>query len=196
MSECGFCGGQIQQTLVDEEVRIGRRSIVVEVECAVCQECGEQFFLPGQMDAALARASRAIRLREGLLQPDEIRGIRDELRMTQREFENLLGVGRKTVVRWENGTVFQNRATDNLLRILRDVPAVRPYLSSLGAHDREWSMVLPPVVSTEDNLKWYGGLEPSHLWTAIAGDCAEAAFSSDVEEKGYTVRHGYLKDAA
>jgi DNA-binding transcriptional regulator YiaG len=43
-------------------------------------------------------------------------------------FERVLRVGPKTVVRWERGTVFQNRATDTLLRMIRDVPAAREYL--------------------------------------------------------------------
>ncbi len=54
--------------------------------------------------------------------PEEIRGIREEFELSQAAFEQLLGVGAKTVVRWEKGTVFQNKSTDSLLRIVRQFP--------------------------------------------------------------------------
>ena len=36
----------------------------------------------------------------------------------------------KTVVRWEKGTVFQNAATDALLRLVRDLPGAAEYLAA------------------------------------------------------------------
>jgi HTH-type transcriptional regulator/antitoxin MqsA len=85
------------------------------------------------MDATLRRASEAIRREEGLLMPDEIRGIRHHLGLTQEAFEKLLGVGPKTVVRWEKGTVFQNRSTDSLLRVVRAEPGAVLFLARLRA---------------------------------------------------------------
>jgi HTH-type transcriptional regulator/antitoxin MqsA len=81
------------------------------------------------MAATQRRASDAIRAEEGLLSAREIREIREELGLTQQGLERLLGVGPKTVVRWERGTVFQNRSTDSLLRVLRAFPEASGFLA-------------------------------------------------------------------
>lgn len=116
---CHICDGEAIPVREVREYAIGRRSAPVADEFMRCQACGEEFYLPGQMDAVQTRASAAIREREGLLQPQEIREIREGLDLSQADFERLLGVGPKTVVRWEKGTVFQNKATDALLRLLK-----------------------------------------------------------------------------
>lgn len=116
---CHVCDGDAIPTSEEREYTIGRRSAVVRDEFMRCPVCAEEFYLPGQMDAVQRRASAAIRDEEGLLLPEEIRAIREGLGLSQADFERLLGVGPKTVVRWEKGTVFQNKATDALLRLLR-----------------------------------------------------------------------------
>ncbi len=63
--------------------------------------------------------------------PQEIRDVRKRLGLTQHAFEKLLGVGPKTVVRWERGTVFQNRSTDSLLRVIDVVPESAQFLARL-----------------------------------------------------------------
>lgn len=128
-TECGICGGDAVLSTQDREVFVGKRSAVVEDEFFRCERCGEGFYEPGQMDASMRKASTAIRGEVGLLLPEEIGAIRQSLDLSQAAFETLLGVGAKTVVRWEKGTVFQNQATDELLRTLRDVPGVAEYLA-------------------------------------------------------------------
>lgn len=119
MSEiCHVCDGEVISVREVREYTIGRRSAVVEDEFMRCEACAEEYYAPGQMDAVQRRASAAIREQEGLLLPEEIRAIREDLGLSQADFERLLGVGPKTVVRWEKGTVFQNKATDALLRLV------------------------------------------------------------------------------
>jgi HTH-type transcriptional regulator/antitoxin MqsA len=66
-----------------------------------------------------------------LTAPQEIRDLRKRLGLTQHAFEKLLGVGPKTVLRWEKGTVFQNRSTDSLLRVIDAVPDSAQFLARL-----------------------------------------------------------------
>jgi len=66
------------------------------------------------------------------MSPQDIRGIRERLGLTQHAFEKLLGVGPKTVVRWEKGTVFQNGSTDSLLRVIDALPEAARFLA--GVH--------------------------------------------------------------
>jgi HTH-type transcriptional regulator/antitoxin MqsA len=110
------------------DVRMGHRTAFVMDAFSRCAECGEELHEPGQMAAVHRRASDQIRKEEGLLLPSEILEIREGLGLTQQAFEQLLGVGPKTVVRWERGTVFQNRATDSLLRVIRAFPEAARFL--------------------------------------------------------------------
>ncbi len=101
-------------------LRVGKRApVMVEMEFYRSRRTGEETFTPDQMDSALGMAGAQIRAKEGLLQPGEIRAIREDLGLSQAEFEKLLGVGPKTVVRWERGTVFQNQSTNALLQLVR-----------------------------------------------------------------------------
>ncbi len=80
-------------------------------------------------------ASDKLRDEERLLRSSQIRSIRMRLGLAQHRFEQLLGVGPKTVVRWEKGTVFQNGATDSLLRLIADVPGAAAYLARIHGVD-------------------------------------------------------------
>jgi HTH-type transcriptional regulator/antitoxin MqsA len=126
---CPLCGGRMAPVSGPRDVSIGKRVVRVQDRFWRCSHCGEEFYAPGQMEATQRRASCHIREQDGLLMPDEIRRIRIDLGLTQQAFERLLGVGPKTVVRWERGTVFQNHATDALLRVIRAFPDAAGFLA-------------------------------------------------------------------
>ena len=126
---CPLCGGRLVAVSEVREIRIGSRAARVRDRFQRCAGCAEELYEPGQMAATQRRASDRIRAEEGLLMPHEVREIREQLGLTQQALERLLGVGPKTVVRWERGSVFQNRATDSLLRIIRAFPAASQFLA-------------------------------------------------------------------
>ena len=127
---CPVCDGSASRVSERFEVSLGTRRVEIEGERFRCDECGEAFYSPEQMDEAQSTASTEIRRREGLLQPSEIRAIRAKYALSLAGLERLLGLGPKTAIRWERGTVFQNKATDQLLRVMRDVPAAFAYLAA------------------------------------------------------------------
>lgn len=126
---CPICGGRVEVRTADREIHVGKRTARLQIEAATCVDCGEYFVSPNEMDEVQIRASELIRKEEGLLFPERIARIRKKLGLSQSQFERLLGVGPKTVVRWERGTVFQNSATDNLLRVLDSVPEAVAFLA-------------------------------------------------------------------
>ncbi len=129
LTNCPECGGAVARALHTFDVHIGRRTVTISGDYERCLgECQEIYFAPGEMDAAMARASEIIRSEEGLLTPGDIKGFRKRVGLTQTQLEELLGAGPKTVVRWEKGTVIQNGATDTLLRVLIDVPEALQHL--------------------------------------------------------------------
>ncbi len=135
LDRCPECGGNVKRTRTVVTTRIGRRTIPVTGKFLQCHgECREIYFEPGEADDVSRRAAMIARTDNGLLTPQDIREIRRQHDLTQYELEQLLNVGPKTVVRWEKGTVVQNAATDTLLRLLRDVPAVYRHLRRTRQH--------------------------------------------------------------
>jgi putative zinc finger/helix-turn-helix YgiT family protein len=117
---CPACGARsIARTRDPVTVEMPAGNQVVEgFEYEHCGACGEDFFFPGQPDAIRAAASESVRQQQGLLAPGEIRRLRSDLGLTQTDLERILGVGEKTVGRWERGLYCQTRPADTLMRLL------------------------------------------------------------------------------
>lgn len=119
VAACPLCSGALRSVRERRTVAIGRRRVSIDDQFHRCDRCGNILYAPGEADASLRRAAEVVRREDDLLAPDEIRAIREALRLTQAQFEALLGTGPKTAVRWERGTVAQNITTDRLLRLIR-----------------------------------------------------------------------------
>lgn len=133
--ECATCGHPVRRVSGHQEVSVGRRTAVVEVEYSRCDQCDEDFLEAGDMREIQRRASSQMRTEEGLLSGAEVKAIREGLGFSQAEFEEYLGVGKKTVVRWERETVFPSRSTDLLLRLIRDVPGTAEAIGEMRGVD-------------------------------------------------------------
>ena len=121
---CYLC--DVPASLVEEPrtSKWGDRPVTYVDRFYRCDRCGETFYLGGMMNESLRRMTIVIRAEDGLLAPDEIVELRRKYGLTQAQLERLIGAGAKTVVRWERGTVAQNKTADTLLRVLRDHPEV------------------------------------------------------------------------
>jgi HTH-type transcriptional regulator/antitoxin MqsA len=95
-----------------------------------CGRCGEAYYNGDMAGESFRRAAAVIRAEDGLLAPDDIVGLREKYGLSQAELERLIGAGEKTVVRWERGTVSQNKTADTLLRILAEHPDVVAQLAA------------------------------------------------------------------
>lgn len=115
---CPHC--EVAATLVRERhaVPLGTRRVEIDDEFFRCSECAEEFYSPEQADLRQRRVIERARAEDNLLAPSQIKSIREELGLSQRLFERLLGVGEKTCVRWEQGRVCQSVATDRLVRLI------------------------------------------------------------------------------
>lgn len=129
---CVICGGPA--TLVEEleTMSMGGRPVTYMDQFYRCGRCGEAFYNGEMASESFRRAAAVIRAEDGLLAPDEIVALRQQYGLTQAQLEKLIGAGEKTVVRWERGTVSQNKTADTLLRVLRDFPDVVAHLAKQG----------------------------------------------------------------
>ncbi len=136
---CPVCGkGHLEHRIItdsfdyEEEKRKGKKITIVaeNVPVQVCTNCQETFSGP---EAGLIR-HRAICRALGLLTPEEIRGIREGLGLSQAEFARLTNIGEATLSRWERARLLQNKAMDRYLRLLAANPANVLHLRDILVH--------------------------------------------------------------
>jgi HTH-type transcriptional regulator / antitoxin MqsA len=134
---------------VHREERICRSlegdGIPYPAEYSRCESCGEEFYTRQQSRANTRALVGIERQRAGRLTPQEILAIRQGYGVTQEQMEAIVGVGKKSWGRWENGLVCQSRSADQLLREIRFSPALFARLADKAgvkipstAKRREW----------------------------------------------------------
>ncbi len=112
-----------------EEFNVRGEVIVVEVEYYHCLECGDDFENSKTSIGPYNVAYREYRSRKGMLQPEEIRKLRNQRGFTQKELSDLLGIGIATLNRYENGAL-QSDAHDRSIRLVMESRNLLNLLSS------------------------------------------------------------------
>lgn len=115
---CPNCERETNQKIINriEEVNIRGEIIPIDVMYYHCEECDESFEIPRDGYDPLEKAFREYRNRKGLLQPEEIKNFRTEIKLTQKEWSELLGIGITTLIRYENGAL-QTEAHNQIIRM-------------------------------------------------------------------------------
>ena len=123
-NECPLCGAN-SLIEIHGEFRMapppgfpGGEIVVPEASWESCAECNE-IILSTELESRLDQI-RYQRL--GLLQPAEIRAIRERAGLTQSAMAQFVGIGEKTYTRWEAGRSLQNKSSDNLIRLADQFP--------------------------------------------------------------------------
>lgn len=112
-STCGdFVSSSIQNTT--ETFHVRGIDITITSPARICENCGTIIFDEILDDEKLKLVYRGYRELKGMLQPEEIRAIREKRNLTQEEFSKLLGFN---VVRYENGSL-QSEEEDERIRSL------------------------------------------------------------------------------
>ena len=93
--------------------------ISINAQVSYCTSCGEQVFNPELDNENLKNAYRVYRSLHKLLQPEEIKEIRESYGLSQVSFARILGFGDKTIARYENGSL-QEEAQNNLLILVKN----------------------------------------------------------------------------
>lgn len=113
-SFCSICGdfvfSSIQNTT--ETFHVRGIDITITSPARICENCGEIVFDEVLDDEKLKLVYRGYRNLKGMLQPEEIKEIREKRNLTQEEFSKLLGFN---VARYENGSL-QSEEEDRKIR--------------------------------------------------------------------------------
>jgi putative zinc finger/helix-turn-helix YgiT family protein len=149
---CPECGGAaVKAEVRTEPFEWGMGSDRVELRATysvhICRSCNIEFTGQEAEQAMHEAVCRHLRV----LSPREIVGIRQSLKMTQAEISEITGIGVASLRRWEAGLLIQNRANDNLLRLLRE-PSV---IEALKRWARKEAESRPHIADTTADVSSY-----------------------------------------
>ena len=115
-SFCPTCGEFVLPSIqnITETFRVRGIDITITSPARICENCGEIIFDEVLDDEKLKLVYRAYRESKGLLQPEEIRAIRERKNLTQEECSKVLGFN---VARYENGSLQSEEEDKRLVRI-------------------------------------------------------------------------------
>lgn len=187
---CVTCGSkEIAETSIDRTVNVGRYEVqILDDRVMKCSSCGEEFQTGPQakeFDRKLVAARRKV---EGVLSGDEIRRIRLSLGLSQVEFESALGIGAKTVVRWESNLTIQSKAIDDVIRLVAFDPDNLRYLMLVRNAARAELVdkkVASKVAAQGDELRVaiHDGIERSNVEAIDTEHVIDAIFAAITEYK-------------
>jgi len=131
MEYCAECLEDSEFTPVETKkvFDIRGESIEIMVTRFQCSCCGEIIPDPYLEEQYFAQAYSEYRQRKGLLQPDEMIGIREMYGLSQRQFAKLLGWGHATISRYENGAL-QSPSHNAELVLLKNPENIKELLES------------------------------------------------------------------
>lgn len=126
---------------------IGGKLITGNLIVCHCAECGALVSIPEYEHSNDKEFFGKYRQECGLLQPEDIKQIREKYKLSQANFAKLLGMGEKTITRYENGSV-QDEAHDTLIRAAQNIKFVKQ-LYELRKFDFEIS-----IPNSIDSTPW------------------------------------------
>ena len=104
-----------------EESTIRGEKIPVTVEYYTCNECGEEFTNPGQLDKSLEEGYNKYRKIADILFPSDIVAIRKKYGASQKVFAKILDLGELAINSLEQGSL-PPKSLSNLIKLM-DKPA-------------------------------------------------------------------------
>lgn len=118
---CPICEDEHEVILkkVIQTTKVKDLNIECEISVYECENCKNEYEDGEMLDANLLAIRDAYRKQVGLLTRDEIVAIREKYKLTQEDLANVLGLGEKTIARYETTTI-QDKPYDVLLRTFNE----------------------------------------------------------------------------
>lgn len=110
---------------------VKNEQVEIVAKVTYCKCCGEQVWNEDTDSDNLKIVFDEYRKRHGLLMAHQIKAIREKYGLSQVLFSKLLGLGEKTITRYENGSI-QDAAHNSLLLLADDPEALAILLRANG----------------------------------------------------------------
>lgn len=117
MMYCPTCECEQEILLVQKEETypVKGEPITINATVCTCAHCGEEIMSIEYDDGNLRKAYAKYRSRHGLLQPEEIKAIREQYGVSQVVFARMVEEEDNAIARYENGSLQTKAANDRIM---------------------------------------------------------------------------------
>jgi len=114
---CEKCDDIVDYEIITKkEIRSVRGgNIEIEAKVAKCKKCGNELFDAYLENENLKKLYRVYAQKHNLVLPEDIKRIREKYNVSQALFANILGIGKATIERYENGSL-PTESISNLIK--------------------------------------------------------------------------------
>lgn len=118
---CLECLQEMEATPIEvkETVEVKGKEVPIKAQKAYCPICGAELVNDEVTEYNLNLSYKEYRKQENLLSPEEIKAIRQKYSLTQVGFAKILGLGDKTIARYETGAI-QDVAYNSLILLCKN----------------------------------------------------------------------------
>lgn len=118
---CSSCDDTRETRIIQklETYPVKGHDITVSANVRICADCQKEIWDSELDDDNLRRAYKKYREERNLLTPEQIKSIRSQYGVSQTTFARILGLGEKTITRYENGSI-QDEAPNNLILLVEN----------------------------------------------------------------------------
>jgi HTH-type transcriptional regulator/antitoxin MqsA len=174
MPECVLCGeDKVHECTGKRTVNVGSYSLELDDTFMHCEACGENYHSAVQSKVFDELVIESRRRHEGLLSGADIRRIRNSLALSQAQLEDAMGIGPKTLVRWEKNLGVQSKAIDDVFRLIELDPDNLRFLVRIRQAAK--ASIIESKLGPEDHIK------QGELTAAILDGLERANVSTDVD---------------
>ncbi len=103
-----------------ETIVVRGEDIEIESEVTYCKNCNAKVWNEELDNNNLIKAYELYKKNHGLLTSSDIKFIRENYNISQSTFSRILGLGEKTITRYENGSI-QDTAQNNLILLAKNI---------------------------------------------------------------------------
>ncbi len=103
MTKCPECGGKLEERRDVVRAQPLGRTVRYEQVRLACRKCGATYLMDDHARANDAAWTEAFGAALGKLSGDDLKQLRTIAKLSQPELEEILGLGRGTIARWETG---------------------------------------------------------------------------------------------
>lgn len=151
---CEHCNKKVSYNIRRNLIKEYKGQIVnIEENIAVCDECGNDIFIPTIEDDNLKRLYAKYRSLTGLIDKEEIIKFREKYNISQRELVAILGWGKMTINRYENGALPSKSHSDILKDIISNEERFKDIISEAFANSRITKKTYEKVFSASNSSK-------------------------------------------
>lgn len=113
---CPICEREVESVVktISETYPVKGEDITINAQVRYCSCCHTDIWDDALDSQNLLNAYFVYRTKHGLLHPEDIRATREKYNLSQTAFARILGLGDKTITRYENGSI-PDSAPNNLI---------------------------------------------------------------------------------